>query len=96
MTVHLVWRESGDVWRESGDVFHARDPFPPGGVYEDPATGAAAAAFGAYLRNLGLVATPARITVHQGEDMGRPGLLLVDIPADPAAGITVSGTAGVI
>ncbi|MEO3875765.1 PhzF family phenazine biosynthesis isomerase [Nonomuraea sp. B12E4] len=88
-TVHLVWRESGDV-------FHARDPFPPGGVYEDPATGAAAAAFGAYLRDLGLVAAPARVTIHQGADMGRPGRLLVDIPADTAAGITVSGTAAVI
>ena len=36
-------------------VFHARNPFPPGGVVEDPATGAAAAAFGGYLRELGLV-----------------------------------------
>ena len=33
-------------------TFHARDPFPPGGVVEDPATGAAAAALGAYLREL--------------------------------------------
>ena len=43
------------VWRESRRTFHARDPFPVGGVVEDPATGAAAAAFGAYLRELGLV-----------------------------------------
>ena len=41
-TVHLVWAESRTL-------FHARDPFPPGGVIEDPATGAAAAAFGGYL-----------------------------------------------
>ena len=32
------------VWRESPDRFRARDPFPVGGVVEDPATGAAAAA----------------------------------------------------
>ena len=32
-------------------TFHARNPFPVGGVVEDPATGAAAAAFGAYLRD---------------------------------------------
>jgi len=41
------------VWRESPAVFHARNPFPPGGVVEDPATGAAAAAFGGYLQELG-------------------------------------------
>lgn len=41
------------VWRESATVFHVRDPFPVGGVVEDPATGAAAAAFGAYARELG-------------------------------------------
>lgn len=45
-TVQLVWRDAPD---EQGDpVFHVRDPFPVGGVVEDPATGAAAAAFGAY------------------------------------------------
>jgi predicted PhzF superfamily epimerase YddE/YHI9 len=30
------------VWTESRTLFDARDPFPPGGVIEDPATGAAA------------------------------------------------------
>ena len=33
-------------------TYHARNPFPVGGVVEDPATGAAAAAFGAYLREI--------------------------------------------
>lgn len=70
------------VWRESELVFHARDPFPVGGVVEDPATGAAAAAFGAYLRDLGLVTPPARVEIHQGHDMDRPSHLLVDVPAD--------------
>ncbi|MHA6779805.1 PhzF family phenazine biosynthesis protein [Pseudonocardia saturnea] len=85
-TVQLVHR-SGPV------TFDARNPFPPGGVYEDPATGAAAAAFGAYLADLGAVDPPARITITQGVDMGRPSTLVVDIPADPAGGIGVSGTA---
>ncbi len=67
------------VWRESEDVFHVRDPFPVGGVVEDPATGAAAAALGAYLRELGLVAPAAHLTLHQGTDMGRPGLLEVEL-----------------
>ncbi len=60
---------------------------------EDPATGAAAAAFGAYLRALDLVDVPARITIHQGHDLGRPSLLTVDIPAGADAGISVTGTA---
>src|SRR5262249_32942370 len=34
------------VWREGPGTFHARNPFPVGGVVEDPATGAAAAALG--------------------------------------------------
>jgi PhzF family phenazine biosynthesis protein len=80
------------VWREAEDTFHARNPFPVGGVVEDPATGAAAAAFGGYLRELGLVAPPATVTVLQGHDMGRPSRLTVDIPSDRPE-ITVSGQA---
>lgn len=87
------WTTVALVWRESESVFVARNPFPPGGVVEDPATGAAAAALGGYLRAGGHLALPARVTVQQGEDMGRPSLLVVDVPADPAAGIRVTGTA---
>lgn len=90
------WTTINLVWPESPHVFYARHPFPPGGIREDPATGAAAAAFGGYLRELGLVDPPARITVHQGDDMGRPGVLIVDIPAEPGSGIGVTGTAVVL
>ena len=69
------------VWRESATVFHVRDPFPVGGVVEDPATGAAAAAFGAYARELGLVPEDAVLTLLQGEDLGRPGELTVTLRA---------------
>jgi PhzF family phenazine biosynthesis protein len=79
------------VWRERADLFHARDPFPVGGVVEDPATGAAAAALGGYLRDAGLVTAPARIVVRQGEAMGRPSRLVVDVPA--RGGIVVTGNA---
>ncbi|MFJ6388144.1 PhzF family phenazine biosynthesis isomerase [Streptomyces sp. NPDC091972] len=79
------------VWRESATVFHVRDPFPVGGVVEDPATGAAAAAFGAYARDLGLVPEDAVLTLHQGEDLGRPGELTVTLrPGDPR--VRVAGT----
>ncbi|MER6115965.1 PhzF family phenazine biosynthesis isomerase [Streptomyces sp. NPDC001743] len=89
------------VWRASDTVFHVRDPFPVGGVVEDPATGAAAAAFGAYLRTLSLVPETAALTLHQGEDMGRPGTLTVTLRAgDPrvrvsGTGTRIPGTAGV-
>jgi len=89
----LDWTTIDLVWRELELTFHARNPFPPGGVVEDPATGAAAAAFGGYLRELGLVAPPATITVYQGQDMGRPGTISVRIPAEPGSGLEVSGAA---
>ncbi len=84
-TVHIVWAEDATT-------FHARDPFPPGGVVEDPATGAAAAAFGGYLRDLGLVPVPGRVTIRQGADMGRPSRLLVDLRTD-VRGVDVTGSA---
>lgn len=76
------------VWREREDVFHARNPFPVGGVVEDPATGASAAALGGYLRELALVDPPATVTVHQGHDMGRPSLLVVEVPEQGGIGVT--------
>lgn len=83
-TLHLVWRESPGRFH-----FHARDPFPVGGVVEDPATGAAAAAFGGCLRALGLITVPTTVTIRQGEDMGRPSDLVVDVdPADPRVRVT--------
>src|SRR3954468_7637093 len=80
------------AWREDAPTFHSRNPFPVGGVVEGPATGAAAAAFGAYLRELDLVAPPATVTILQGEDMGRPSRLTVGIPSDRPE-ISVSGRA---
>ncbi|MFD8819431.1 hypothetical protein ACFV23_50170, partial [Streptomyces sp. NPDC059627] len=56
-----------------------------------PPPRAAAAAFGAYARELGLVAEDAVLTLHQGEDLGRPGQLTVTLRAgDPR--VHVGGT----
>lgn len=40
------------VYQETPQLFHTRNPFASGGVYEDPATGAATAAFAGYLRDI--------------------------------------------
>ncbi|MFK0233226.1 PhzF family phenazine biosynthesis protein [Streptomyces vinaceus] len=80
------------VHRTGPALFDVRDPFPVGGVVEDPATGAAAAAFGAYARELGLVPAEAVLTLRQGEDMGRPGVLTVELRAEDAR-VRVGGSA---
>lgn len=85
ITADLLYRESDDLW-------HARNPFPVGGVVEDPATGASAAAFGGYLRSLGQVTGPRSVTVRQGDDMGRPSRLRVDVHPDRPT-VRVTGAA---
>lgn len=84
------WTTTNLFWREGDERFHARNPFPVGGVVEDPATGAAAAAFGGYLRVLGTGSS--EFTVIQGVDMGRPSTLKVSI-ASPDGRSRVSGGA---
>jgi len=63
---------------------HARMFAPRLGVAEDPATGSASGALGAYLVKHGLVeAKPtARILVEQGYEMGRPSAIHVEVDAD--------------
>lgn len=95
------------AWTAEAFVF-CRDPELPGshvrarmfapelGVFEDPATGSAAAAFAGYLA----AREPARTGTHrwiieQGFEMGRPSIL--DVEADTAEGkvtaVRVGGTA---
>jgi PhzF family phenazine biosynthesis protein len=86
------WTTIQLVHRAAGDTFDVRDPFPVGGVYEDPATGAAAAALGGYLRELRIVPGDAVLTLRQGDDLGRPSRITVTlVPGEQ--GIRVSGTA---
>jgi PhzF family phenazine biosynthesis protein len=80
------------VHAETDTRFHARNPFAAGGVYEDPATGAAAAALAGYLRDLGWPHGGA-IDIVQGEDMGVPSRLRAEITAESGASIRVSGAA---
>ena len=76
-------------------LFHARNAFASGGVYEDPATGAAAAAFAGYLRDLAWLHGGA-INLIQGEDMGMRSRLRAEIPTEPGSSIRVSGTARIM
>lgn len=87
------WLTVNLVWREAADRFHARNPFPPGGVVEDPATGAAAAALGAYLAERGALPPSRRFRIHQGHELGRPSLLQVRVPEARGLGIEVTGGA---
>jgi PhzF family phenazine biosynthesis protein len=75
----------------SATELHARNPFPVGTVTEDPATGAAAASAGAYLRAIGKIVPPMDLVIHQGSHVGRPSLLRAHVPV--TGGITVSGRA---
>ncbi len=78
------------VWAEGPRMFHSRNAFAAGGVYEDPATGAATAALGGYLQALGWP-HGGSIAVVQGEDMGCRSLLSAGIPAALGGSIRVAG-----
>lgn len=71
--------------------FLARNIFPVARITEDPATGSAAAATGAYLRAVDRVPEVRVVRIHQGAHVGRPSLLTVAIPA--SGGIIVTGGA---
>ena len=88
------WTTLQLVYAHSPSHFSARDPFPPGGVVKDPATGAAAAALGGYLRALALVDLPADVIINQGVDMGRPSRLVVNLRDDEDR-VRVTGLASV-
>lgn len=79
------------VFRIIGNSFESRNPFPPGGVREDAATGSAAASLGGYLRHLDGLDLPAEVSILQGHHMGSPSQLQITIPQ--TGGIQVSGSA---
>ncbi len=99
--------EGRDVMRQHGVVtimlVHAGDDrafpvgnaFASGGVLEDPATGAAAAAFTGYLRDLGWP-HGGSFTIRQGDDMGAPSVIEVGLSDEVGSPVHVSGNARLI
>lgn len=83
------------LWTEDNLIFHSRNPFPYGGVYEDPATGSAAIALGEYLRATN-IKTSGEIEILQGFDMEVPSKLYVNYRSIPNSSIKVSGQSRVI
>jgi trans-2,3-dihydro-3-hydroxyanthranilate isomerase len=78
---------------EAGHAFHARMFAPALGVREDPATGAAAAAFAGLLAAQGRLADGEHaIAIEQGYEMGRPSL--IRLAATVAGGKLVSASIG--
>lgn len=85
--VTIAW-----VHAESATLLHARNAFAAGGVYEDPATGAAAAALAGHLRDSGWLRAGA-IEILQGFDMGVPARLRAEYGPEPGSSVRVAGTA---
>jgi trans-2,3-dihydro-3-hydroxyanthranilate isomerase len=72
--------------------------FAPGlGVPEDPATGSAAGALGAYLVRHGVVSptgSSVAITIEQGSEIGRPSRIDVWVDVDAAGAIVAVHVGG--
>jgi PhzF family phenazine biosynthesis protein len=75
-TIQLVFPDDNDRMLRT---WHSRNPAPGVGIDEDPATGSAAVALGAYLVSVGAAAPGDVVTILQGDDMGRPSILLLTI-----------------
>lgn len=79
------------LWLDPDNVFHSRNAFASGGVYEDSATGAAAALAG-YLRDINWKGNN-KFEIIQGEDMGSPSRLIVEYTPIVGASVKISGSA---
>lgn len=80
----------------AGDTY-ARLLLAPPSPPEDPFTGSATGAMGAYLWAAGVLPTP-EFTAEQGHGMGRPGLAHVHVlgPRDAITGVKVAGQGHVL
>ncbi|QIW16609.1 phenazine biosynthesis protein PhzF [Pasteurellaceae bacterium RH1A] len=69
------------LWAEENDTIYARlFSFENGVLVEDSGTGSACANLGAYFLSLGRF--PLARTIHQGDDMGRPNRLSLQLDAE--------------
>jgi PhzF family phenazine biosynthesis protein len=91
LSIRHEWVTLELAWAETPTLHHIRAPFPYGGLVEDAATGAGAAAYAGYLRDSGWLAAPAELTIRQGVDMGRPSTIFVAF--DGTGPISVTGHA---
>ncbi len=82
------------IHRAAPNLIYSRNAFAGHGVYEDPATGAAAAALAGYLRDAGIHG--AAFEVVQGVEMGSGSLLQVEAQSGPGAPVAVAGTTRVM
>ena len=83
------------LYIESDRCFISRNAFAIGGVVEDAATGAAAAALGGALVDLGWPAVQGggSFMIMQGDDMGQPSTLKVAVTGRSGDSVQVSGLA---
>lgn len=78
------------AYSETAQLFHSRNPLASGGVYEDPATGAATAAYAGYLNDINWPHN-GRVEFIQGEDMGAKSKLIAEVSTQKRASIKISG-----
>jgi PhzF family phenazine biosynthesis protein len=64
---------------------------PTPGIVEDPATGSAAGPLGAYLAARGLAGMPGSIVIRQGEQVGRPSELHVEVRPEGGSWLVLVG-----
>ena len=81
----------------SGSRWKTRMFAPGDGVPEDPATGSAAGPLGAYLSARGVAGMPGGTLVAQGEQVGRPSFLHLEVtPEDDSFAVRVGGGVRVV
>ena len=78
--VEMLYAFTDETLNPSANI-HARMFAPPLGILEDPATGSAAGAMGAYICKHNILSenNPKNITIEQGYKMGRPSCIHVEI-----------------
>ena len=85
------------LFAETEEGVTARMFDPEMGIGEDPATGSAAGPLGAYLARYGLAGMPGTVRIRQGEQVGRPSLLEVEVrPEGDSFCVEVGGGVAIV